>query len=189
MNYNEYIRRAYDTACKHGFHDKSQPKNHWLMMVITEVAEVVEADRKEKHAMVSMFKKEAFSKQPKENRMKHWLYCFELFIKDTFEDEMADVCIRLFDLAGVLGYQYYPYNKEIFPDAYLQTFRNQAVTEKAFDLCRLLTRINTTTETRFQQAIFYLVSWAKSEGIDLEWHIEQKMEFNGQRVKMHGKKY
>lgn len=43
MDYNEYTKRAYDTACKHGFHDQELTDEHWLMLVITEVAEMTAA--------------------------------------------------------------------------------------------------------------------------------------------------
>lgn len=46
MNYNEMTERAHSNAVKHGFWDKKQSNEHCLMLVITEIAEMVEADRK-----------------------------------------------------------------------------------------------------------------------------------------------
>lgn len=187
MNYNEYIKIAYDTACKHGFHDKELPLDHWLMLVITEVSEMVEADRKGKRAQSAMFKRECSTPQPNENKKKHWLFCFDTFVKDSFEDEMADACIRLFDLSGLLGFEY-KYHEDS-NENYLRQYKEASVTEKAFALCLILTRNMATIEWRIENALFYLVSWAKAEGIDLEWHIAQKMKYNKQRARLHGKKY
>ena len=43
---NEWVKRAYDNAVKHGWHEEEKSNAHWLMMVCTEVAEAVQADRK-----------------------------------------------------------------------------------------------------------------------------------------------
>ena len=45
---NELRDRAYQCACKHGFHDKEYSDKHWLMLIITEISEAVDADRKGK---------------------------------------------------------------------------------------------------------------------------------------------
>ena len=37
--------------------------------------------------------------------------------------------------------------------------------------------------------IFSLFGFAKHLNFDLFWHIEQKMQYNDYREKMHGKKY
>lgn len=46
INLNKWRDRAYKTACEHGFHDKELSNEHCLMLVITELSEAVEADRK-----------------------------------------------------------------------------------------------------------------------------------------------
>ena len=43
---NELRDRAYKTACEHGFHEEELSDMHLLMLVITELSEAVEADRK-----------------------------------------------------------------------------------------------------------------------------------------------
>ena len=40
------LKKAYDNAVKHGWHEEEKSNAHWLMMVCTEVAEAVQADRK-----------------------------------------------------------------------------------------------------------------------------------------------
>lgn len=46
INLNTLRDRAYKTACEHGFHDKELSNEHWLCLVISELMEAVEADRK-----------------------------------------------------------------------------------------------------------------------------------------------
>ena len=43
---NKLRDRAYRCACEHGFHDKEYSDAHFLMLVITEISEAVDADRK-----------------------------------------------------------------------------------------------------------------------------------------------
>lgn len=42
----DFIARAYDNAVKHGFHDKSLSVGHCMMLVLSEVGEMVEVHRK-----------------------------------------------------------------------------------------------------------------------------------------------
>ena len=56
INLNKWRDRAYKTACEHGFHDKELSNEHCLMLVITELSEAVEADRKDKYADIGLFK-------------------------------------------------------------------------------------------------------------------------------------
>ena len=188
MHYKEYTERAYEIACRHGFHDKELPLAHWLMLVITEVSEMVEADRKGKRAQVAMFKRESVSPQPKDRVKAHWQFCFEQFIKDTVEDEMADVCIRLFDLAGTKGFTPEEKKSGLLLGRYDDYVRSRSFTENAYELCGVLAMSNNARAT-VEYSLAYLQCWARSLNIDLEWHINQKMEYNDMRSRLHGKKY
>ncbi len=62
-NTKEFIDRAYKIACEHGFHDKELSISHFMMLVVSEIGEMVEADRKNRHADLSRFKRE-YEKYP-----------------------------------------------------------------------------------------------------------------------------
>ena len=192
MDDKKYIERAYDTACKHNFHIVEKPTAHWLMLVITEISEAVEADRKGKHANVGMYEREVSTKQVPGHILEHKKFVFEQFVKDTVEDEFADICIRLFDLCGTLKYDFKcnidALNIDALIDYFTKRYANKSFTEKAFELCNLLTQYNTAADT-VEIALAFVQCWAKSEGINLEWHIEQKMWYNKWRKPLHGKKY
>ena len=189
MNYKEYTAKAFDIAKRHGFHDKEMPEEHWLMLIISELSEMVEADRKEKYAQVGMFKKNCNTTQPNGTENEHWKYCFNLFIKDTVEDEMADVCIRIFDLAGLLGLELEEFEKVADTDPIFKMVREMPFTQKAFDICYQITRRIIPLKKRMEIALDNIHIWAKSEEINLEWHIEQKMKYNDMRSMKHGKQY
>ncbi len=99
IDFNALRDRAYKCACDHGFHDKEYSIEHLLMLVITEISEAVEAERKGKHAQRKMFERENITPQPYPD--KHFMYVFDMFVKDSVEDELADTVIRLLDLAGL----------------------------------------------------------------------------------------
>lgn len=46
MDLNKLRDEAYQIAKEHGWHDKEYSDSHWLMLLITEIAEAVQADRK-----------------------------------------------------------------------------------------------------------------------------------------------
>ena len=61
-----------------------------LMLIVSELAEAMEADRKGRYADLGKY-------------YKGIEYSFETYVKDTFEDELADTAIRIFDLCEALG--------------------------------------------------------------------------------------
>lgn len=93
-----------------------------IALVIIELSEAIEARIKGKIANIKGYISDI------ENNSLDNIRSFEHEIKDSYEDELADACIRLFDLA-------------------------------------------------------------EKTGVDLTWHIQQKMIYNSTRPKMHGKKY
>lgn len=190
---NEYIKRAHKMACEHGFHDKELSVEHCLMLVITEISEMVEADRKGKYAQVSMYNRESVTPQPENLKEAHKKFCFETFIKDTFEDEMADACIRLYDTAGMFGVTFDKEDIDIdMHDEYTIYFSSLSLTEKAFALCGVLLKVIGDEESLkdiIGSSLYLIELIAEEMGIDLFWFIERKMEYNETRNRLHGKKY
>ena len=45
VNLNELAKKAFESAKAKGFHDEKHTDGHWLMLVMCELAEAVEADR------------------------------------------------------------------------------------------------------------------------------------------------
>ena len=97
LTLKELGRRAFETAKAKGFHDEPIDIPRALMLTVSELAEALEADRKNKRADLSAF----FDKGPCE--IFPFREKFEVHVKDTFEDELADATIRLLDLSTALG--------------------------------------------------------------------------------------
>lgn len=58
IDFNALRDRAYKCACDHGFHDTGLSEGHLLMLVITELSEAVEADRKGRFHYIKKFSNE-----------------------------------------------------------------------------------------------------------------------------------
>lgn len=181
MNKNNLSEKAHANAAAKGFWQERKGNEHCLMLVVTEVAEMVEADRENKHCIDSdrtIF--EQFTKSG--NSFKD---CFEARVKNTLEDEFADVAIRLGDLAGSLGVDF----DKLQPCRYYRAFDRFSFTENAFALVKGLSKDKICIEKRIQFGLCFIEEWSKNLGINLDWHIEQKMKYNQGREAMHGKKY
>lgn len=189
---------AYKTACEHGFHDEELSNEHCLMLVITELSEAVEADRKGKRANVDWFKKKISNSRicqgldsdiPKE---RGYEVAYNETIKGSIDEELADAAIRLLDLAGLRKIEIRNFIEEEIYDS-SECCNGETFTESIYAISTIPIRFEYEYDYSFSQqlnsmllAIFGL---AKHLDIDLLWHIEQKMKYNELRERLHGKKY
>lgn len=183
----DFIRRAYDTACSHGFHDVELSDQHMLMLVIGEIGEMVEADRKSRRANRELFDK--FTDGA-------FVEGFECHIKDTLEDELADVVIRLCDFCGKRGLMPMMSGSGVLEmqKEFSDIFGRMSICEQCFSLSSLVVGMSKYADKKAVEhdlgMIFsFCFEFARFHGIDLEWHIEQKMKYNESRGYKHGKKY
>lgn len=182
----EFTERAYRTACEHGFHDEELSVEHWMMLVVSEIGEMVEADRKNRHANREFFDK--FTDNA-------FVGGFECHIKDTVEDELADVAIRIFDFCGTFGLDVPAFdNVDDLAANWQELFSDSTLTENAFALVQLCSGVFNELPKKelsncMGQILYFIHFWALHLNIDLVWHIENKMKYNESRPPKHGKKY
>ncbi|MCU6767370.1 hypothetical protein OCV73_00135 [Barnesiella propionica] len=194
INLNKLRDKSYKTAYDHGFHDKDLSNEHYLCLVISELMEAVEADRKSKKSNRLKFEKE-FSKYPAlVEESKRFKCAFEKFIKDTVEDELADAVIRLFDLAGARNISFGIAVKDIVDDCIddmAESCKDETFTESIYAISTLPVRYSGLYDfpTVINDMVLSIFGLAKHIGINLFWHIDQKMKYNELREKRHGKKY
>jgi len=105
----DLIVRAHGTAKEKGFWDTERNVSEMLMLIVSELAEAQEALRKNFYAESNMVKElhrdMELDRTDEEFKFKTltWKENFESYLKSSFEDEIADVAIRLFDLCGGLN--------------------------------------------------------------------------------------
>lgn len=180
MNLNELRDKAYRCAVNHGWHEEEYSNEHFLCLVISELMEAVEADRSEKHTNRDIF--EYYMKQRRRDD-EEFMYAFKHDIKDSVEDELADVCIRLLDLAGLRGYDLDSFDYE---GSDTEDYSDMTFTESMFRICVYV------TDNFYRDELYILLNeifaFCRDRNIDIFWHIKQKMKYNELRPYKHGDK-
>ena len=126
----------------HGFHDTELSNEHLMMLVITEISEAVEADRKGLYARRKVFEDWIILMDDPKTKDEEFIYAFKSNIKDTVEDELSDACIRLLDLAGSLDISLddiYDFMKEPEYKDWDDALKEMSFTERMFFLTSILT--------------------------------------------------
>lgn len=182
IDLNSYRDRVYQNAVNHGWHEEKKSKGHWLCMVISELMEAVEADRNRKYAYESVINAEI--RPLLETKNDAWKSHFEEYIKNTVEDELADVCIRLLDFAGVIDFDL---NDLDYDGSDTEDYSELTFTESMFCIIRCMYEFSSNHTDSMLNEIF---AFCRSRNIDIFWFIEQKMKYNESRPFKHGgKKY
>jgi NTP pyrophosphatase (non-canonical NTP hydrolase) len=117
---NQLRDEIHANAKEKGFYDNPREVGTMLMLVVSELAEALDADRADYFCDFSKYeecRKEAFEFKHKQETDVRFMPrspysiqsseeiekdAFERYIKDTFEDELADVIIRTLDICGYL---------------------------------------------------------------------------------------
>ena len=181
---NSLRDECHKIACEHGFERKQHSEQHAMCLVISELMEAVEADRKDRHANLKSF-----------NESLNGFTCeqaFEGYVKDTVEDELADAAIRILSYCGKEDfYLGYCDDDDFYNDGVLGVslrtersyFKKHSFTESVFTIVKEI--FDRGWDVAFHE-IFIL---ADVMGFDLMEHIKLKMEYNSTREYMHGKRY
>lgn len=180
MNLNNLRDEAYSIAKANGWHEQEHSDEHFLMLIVTEIAEAVQADRTGRHSDIENFKE--FTEAHDSTA---FTYAFNDFIKGSVEDELADVVIRCLDLAALRGIEFRYADmllsedvKEVqVPFSELMYLACEEITYNGYDLTEKLNIL-----------VAGIIAYGNQKGIDLEWHIRTKMEYNRLRGYHHGGK-
>lgn len=93
MDIKQTCKEVNTIAKEKGFWDEERNVGELLMLIVSELGEAIEAHRKDKFANSELYEEQLHIGAVEQDQV------FETFMKDTFEDEIADSVIRLFDLA------------------------------------------------------------------------------------------
>ncbi len=182
---NKLRDRAYKCACEHGFHDEEKSDEHWLMLVITEIAEAVQADRKSKHADVVDFKKHELDSDA------FYPHFFNEYVKESVEDELADIVIRLLDFAGARNIDLSKLSGKLNERYYmlcLDSSEDEYFPEMMYDITKCIC-MEENIKDKIDCSIGCVFSVSYYYRIDLFQHIEWKMRYNELRPYKNGNEY
>lgn len=97
---NRLSKEIHAANKKKGFYADNKNIGEMLCLIHSEVSEALESDRKEQYASMTDTLWDDMNKDLDDDYFKH---AFIEYCKDTFEDELADIVIRVLDLAAFKG--------------------------------------------------------------------------------------
>lgn len=169
-------------ACNSTGIDPNKNIGELLMLIVSELGEALEAHRCGRFAewetydevIVELKDNPAYKTLPSD--------IFNRDIKDTFEDEIADVFIRLFDLCGYKGWELHT------PVNISDRDYSGNVAESLLHISYLVVDIRKDAFT-INIVLNSLWHFCKSHNIPIQKHITAKMQYNKTRPRLHGKEY
>lgn len=190
---------AFENAYKHGFYTESTEIETELMLIITEMAEAVQADRHNRHGSIEDYESEI-------QMGRDIPTAYENSLEGTVESEFADIAIRILSILGWMNSKtpIVLESDSILADKYgiskIQ-FKVQNAINKgsiAKDLYRLNGHFSKFVDNEFcswfvsdtlQEILMRVFAIAHNHNIDLMEHIKLKMKYNKSRPYLHGCKY
>lgn len=183
-------KECHQRAVAKGFWDEVHSVGHYLMLVISELSEAVEADRLGKWAKLDHDTIDTLQRIEGESFVKMFLD----EVKDTVEDEIADAVIRLLDLLGYMlaGDELKSADLDKVRGSDVDRLPSEELTYILFWVTEEVCRLWRSERLRLEgipYAVKALEQLCDHLGIDLMSHIELKLKYNESRPALHGKKY
>ena len=189
----QLMTKAHENAKAKGFCNHDLDINQALMLIITEMSEAIQAQRKSRHGSIEDYNKLLGVSEEQ---------VYKESLEGTVESEFADIAIRIMSLLGWYNSQNIiclmndtelrkteEYHKVEFehgnyslPDAMYLIITRMTY----FPFSCSPAWMNTL---RLQEILVMVFALAHIEGIDLVEHIKLKMKYNESRPYLHGCKY
>ena len=189
FNWNALRDQAHENSINHGWWENKPSNEHFMCLIISELMEAVQADRKGKRADLKKYQDTVdfmlrelhyYGDQLLQEQKKQ----FEVLIKDTVEDELADAVIRIFDLAGAN-------NVNLNGRICLQfvVTKKKTFTENTYAIIKDLVNSRYDLSDKLNYCRLQISHLAYLLDIDLLKYVKLKMEYNLTREYKHGKSY
>ena len=186
-NLNKLSKEIYEANKAKGFHEEKHSPEHLFCLVISELMEAVEADRKGNRVDYKCEEDGLAYTIMEDEEFKEW---YECTTKGSVEEELADAIIRLLDTAGALDVVIdEDFIKKYFNAPNSEWLNLSSFTEKMFTLCGVLFESEMDSTRCITNTISALLIICENIGVDIWTHIDMKLRYNGLRPYKHGKKY
>jgi NTP pyrophosphatase (non-canonical NTP hydrolase) len=113
---------------------------------------------------------------------------FLVFVKDTFEDELADTVLRLLNIFHHHGYKVNDKIEEYKMTLFFDDDIREIMMRVVYCIVNASFRRYNTERHDILLAIANICGICDKMNIDLEWHLRAKLKYNWGRPKFHGKK-
>ena len=191
----ELAKRASKDSLAHGFRDNEHPASRLSVKIACEVAEAVAAARTGKKAVTAGYeqgKRFIQSTRLVRNKVLEVEKVYRDFIKDSIQDEMADVAILLLVQIGHFHLQDESYEHalailadEDFKDSYAGRLNGDFVHD-AGEVMKMVLVVEEPIES-----MLILKAWFNREFPDEDfwYYVKEKMDYNRTRPYLHGYHY
>lgn len=194
-------KKAYETAKDKGFWTASTNLIEKRMLIICELAEAVEAHRKDRFAdedsllddytdrcsdgALKMLEKKKELKIISFEDSKIFKEVYEKHIRGTVEEELADAFIRCLDLIA-RTYELFDIKLSQL-DEHIKKPHGASFVDNFAENCYTIER--EVKEKQTEKVLSMLLDFGEHLDIELLEHVTMKMTYNNFRAKLHGKKY
>ncbi|MCH2021024.1 MAG: hypothetical protein MK207_00985 [Saprospiraceae bacterium] len=197
---NNLAKQVFEANKAKGFWALNRSSAEILVLILSEMFEALEAERKSKSAL----NLQACLDLIGDDRFKVF---FVENIKDSFEDELADTVIRILDMAGAWEIEL----ETIYLAPTLQSWSDQnislglmqreffsfqsCVLEFSFIINQIIQKELQTTIPEIElakganQMLYFVLAVAKHYRVKVWDHVKIKLAYNATRAHKHGKKY
>lgn len=183
-NLNELAKKIHESNKLRGFDVAQDNIGQSLMLIVGEISEAMDAHQ------CGRFAKIEDAELDKIILNGVWIYSFSAFIKNTFEDELADIVIRTLDFCAAFGVDIEHAYKRVCVVHYgnigeMLLYCTEAITTYK----KSSTTYGTMQCIYIARPIKIVEKIAKLHDIDIEKYIALKMRDNETRPYKHGKIY
>ena len=186
---NKLSKEIYEANKAKGFHEEKHSFEHMACLIISELMEAVEADRKNLKADVLEFEM-CMCGVLEEDYDRWFKKQFEWCVKDTVADELADAVIRLLDTAGALGINIdHSFVERHVASAKSKDVKGRLLTENIYFACGAIHESDNKPSVSINNTLVCLIILCETLNIDLWKHVELKLKYNSLRPYKHGKAY
>jgi hypothetical protein len=172
----QLAKQIHQNAKAKGFYDRKDEKLfevHQVFEIVKEIAEFHEAYKKRRSTPLDIYLQDYAEEIAKEKDV------FEALVKDTYQDELADIVIRCLDYLEYKGDIDYLHDFKIVK----RDINDYLISAICADLSK------SALEFDIADVIIFILHLSKMLNVDLLWHIKAKMAYNATREKLHGKNF
>jgi NTP pyrophosphatase (non-canonical NTP hydrolase) len=154
-----------------------------LMLIVSELGEALEAHRCGRFAELDKYEKSVLPT------------AYRAYMYGSFEEEIADVFLRLFDLCGYLKWTVEPFGGKELSKKRFENIGSffMVITGKLHYAYEQIVYLRDFEETNpigsLEQILGFLLTFCDHHSIPIEKHIIAKMAYNKTRPYNHGKEY